>query len=1030
MAGVTVSPAASAPVSFNQEIRPILADECYACHGPDKGTRKAGLRLDDRDAALKGVKGRPAIVPGNSAASELYKRIISTDPSYRMPAKETGHVLSPQQIALFKAWIDQGAKYEKHWAYVAPVKREPPPVKDRAWVRNPIDSFLLADWEKQGLQPSPEADRRTLLRRLSFDLIGLPPTPEEVAAFEADKAPGAYERQVDRLLASPHYGERMALYWLDLVRFADTVGYHGDQNIDVWPYRDYVIRSFNQNKSFAQFTREQLAGDLLPNATTEQKVASAYNRLNMVTREGGAQPKEYLAKYAADRVRTTTTTWLASTIGCAECHDHKFDPFTQKDFYSFEAFFADVKEQGVYASSAFYSPFPPTIRVADGKDEQKLNALAARIDAAMKEEGRLGQLSTNLHSGPLAATAGSSAGLNEVASQLHLSPEALTASFSNWQAHAQERIQSARPKEMVLVIEDKVQGGNKEENWRLVNRANGKRTHSGKRVRIQSGQGLVQHYAAEFKHPHTVLKGDRLYAYIYLDPKKLPETVMVQCDTGGRSWTHRAYWGKDLIEFGGIGRDAPDHRHLGDLPAAGKWVRLEIDADKVGLEPGQEIQGLAFTQFGGRAWWDDAGVLTEDLPPAAVVAVLKKAPESWTEQDRAALLAGFVDEGPLHQAKEQAANARQAKDAFENSLPLCVVTEAVKPRTIRILARGNWMDESGQVVEPAVPHFLPQPKCEPGQRLTRLDLANWLVSRDNPLTARVFVNRLWKSYFGTGLSKILDDLGTRGDWPHQEHLLDWLAVEFMDSGWDVKHMVRLMVTSSAYRQTSKPSEKLKDLDPYNRFFARQSRWRLEAEIVRDNALAISDLLTTTIGGPSANPYQPADYYKELNFPKRTYTPDKGPNQYRRGIYTHWQRTFLHPAMAAFDAPTREECTAERNISNTPLQALTLLNDPTYVEASRVFAEHILEQGGADFDQRLHWAYNRALDRSPTPSETNTMKTLFDEQLATFQAKPQAAKELAQVGYAPVPDKLNPSQLAAWTSVGRTLLNLHETIVRY
>lgn len=846
--------AAPTPIRFNRQIRPILADHCYLCHGPDKGTRKAGLRLDDSASALQGVKGRPAIVPGNSAASELIQRVLSSEPQTRMPQGEAAKPLTPAQLALLQQWVDEGAQYEPHWAYVAPGKPTPPATKDTAWPRNPVDAFLLADLEKQGLHPSPEADRRTLLRRLSFDLTGLPPTPEDVAAFTADTSPQAYEHLVDKLLASPHYGERLALYWLDLVRFADTCGYHGDQNIDVWPYRDYVIGAFNGNLSFAQFTREQLAGDLLPNATLQQKVASAYNRLNMVTREGGAQPQEYLAKYAADRVRTTSSTWLASTIGCAECHDHKFDPFTMKDFYSLEAFFADVNEPGVYESSGFYDPFPPTLRVASGTNEQQLNALTARVTAAATAAAQLRQLSTNLHSGALAAAPDPGAALKQAAAQLQVTPEVLTAALSNWVSQAQERLRSNR----------------------------------------------------------------------------------------------------------------------------------------------------------------EAG----------------KDPAQWSAQDRTRLLAGYLDEGPLQAAETRHAAAQKEREEFEKSLPQCVVTEAVPPRPIRLLPRGNWMDNSGPLVDPAVPHFLSQPRLDAPRRLTRLDLANWLVSRENPLTARVFVNRLWKLYFGTGLSKGLDDLGTRGEWPPQPELLDWLAVEFMDSHWDVKHMVRLLVTSSAYRQSSKPSEQLKELDPYNRLYARQSRWRLEAEFVRDNALAISGLLSDKLGGPSANPYQPADYYKELNFPKRTYTPDRGEEQYRRGLYTHWQRTFLHPSLSAFDAPTREECTAERNISNTPLQALTLLNDPTYVESARVFAQHILEQGGASFEQRLRWAYQRALNRDPAAPEAAAMKALFERELACFKAEPAAAKQLAQVGYAPAPAQFEPSELSAWTTVGRTLLNLHESIVRY
>lgn len=765
-----------ASVAFNKDIRPIFADTCLLCHGPDKGTRKAGLRLDLREAALAGVEGRAAIVPGNAAASELFKRVTSSDPAKVMP--QAGNRLSPQQIALLEKWINEGAKYEPHWSYLAPTKRVPPGMGATAGSSNLIDAFIGAELRREGLSPSAEADRRTLIRRLSFDLIGLPPTPEAVDAFEADESADAWGRLVDRLLASEHYGERMAVHWLDLVRYADTVGYHGDQNTHVSPYRDYVIRSFNKNVRYDRFTREQLAGDLLPNAGLQEKIASAYNRLNMVTREGGAQAKEYLAKYAADRVRTTSAVWMGATVGCAECHDHKFDPYTMKDFYSFAAFFADVKEEGVYTPSAFYARFEPAILLASEEEKRKLAVFDAEIAA------------------------------------------------------------------------------------------------------------IDAQIAAE-------------------------------------------------------GKDGPAVKAL----------------------------------------------------------------------------------------KEKRKDAEKRRGEFDSGLAACVVTESVPPRTTRILARGNWMDETGEIVQPAVPHFLPQPPPAAKGRLSRLDLANWFVSRDNPLTARVFVNRLWKIFFGAGLSKTLDELGNRGEWPRHLDLLDWLAVEFMDSGWDVKHMVRLMVTSATYRQTSRPTELLKEKDPYNRLHARQSRPRLEAEFVRDNALAVSGLLVKRIGGPSAKPYQPSDYYKELNFPKRTYVADCGENQYRRGLYTHWQRTYLHPSLLAFDAPSREECTAERNISNTPLQALALLNDPTYVEAARVLAAGIMERGG-DFDQGLRWAWRRALSREPTAAEATMMGDLFEKQLAHYKAEPARALQFLAVGHAPVPEAIDAVELAAWSMVCRTLLNLHEMITRY
>ncbi len=738
---VACSSSADERVQFNRDIRPILSDNCFLCHGPDKNRREADLRLDVRSDAMD----HGAIVPGKPEESEVVARIYSTDADVLMPPPESNKKLSDEQKAIIKRWIAEGGEYQGHWAYEPPVKPATPPGV------NAIDHLVGQRLAESGLQISPEADRRTLARRLCFDLIGLPPKPDEVDAFVADASPQAYDNLVEKLLASPQYGERMAIPWLDVVRFADTIGYHSDNPRNVWPYRDYVIRSFNENKPFDQFTIEQLAGDLLPDSTQEQKVASCFNRLLLSTEEGGAQPKDYEARMLTDRVRAIGTVWLGQTLGCCQCHDHKFDPATIRDFYSMGAFFADIQE--------------PII--------------------GRREEGLLVP--------------------------------------SDEQRKELERLQAA---------------------------------------------------AAEAKRPS------------------------------------------------------------------------------------------------------------------------------------------------------------KAQADFEAALPRCIVSVSMSnPRTVRLLPRGDWMDESGEIMQPALPAYLPQPHVPQDRRLNRLDLAQWLISRDNPLTARVFVNRLWKQFFGIGLSKVPEDLGSQGEWPVDPELLDWLACEFMDRKWDVKHLVRTIVLSRTYRQVSTAPKPLQERDPDNRMLARQSRFRLDAELVRDNALSIAGLLVPKIGGPSVKPYQPDGYWENLNFPPRTWVAETGESQYRRGLYTWWQRSFLHPSLLAFDAPSREECAADRNRSNLPQQALVLLNDPTYVEAARVFAARILQQGGSDTAARLTWAWRQALQRAPREDEVQVVTALLEKHKAQYAQDAQAVGAILKVGLSPAPQDLAPAELAAWTSVARVILNLHETITR-
>ncbi len=772
----------AAPIDFSRDIRPILSDRCFFCHGPDAEHREADLRLDSEAGIHADLGGYFALVPGKPDESALFQRITSTDSDEQMPPADSGKSLTPEEVELLRQWIDEGATWSDHWAYVAPRQHTPPKTSGNDWPLNWIDAFIWARLQAEGLKPSADADRVTLIRRLSFDLTGLPPTLAEVDQFvndsRDDPSDDSYEQLVDRLLASERYGERMAIYWLDLVRYADTVGYHGDQDHNISPYRDYVIDAFNDNLPLDQFTREQLAGDLLPDAGPDQKIASGYNRLLQTTHEGGLQPKEYLAIYAADRVRNLSEVWLGATMGCCQCHDHKYDPLTSRDFYSMAAFFADLDESQHFTKGGNSLPTnrPPEEKILTQRERQQLGVLHARIQ-------------------------------------------------------------------------------------KLEKRAD--------------------------------------------DP---------------------------------TGADARQ----------------------------KEVETL----------------------------------------------------------KQQ---AQQLSDAARKTM----ISVAIEPRTMRILPRGDWLDESGEIVTPAVPQHLGQLDLG-DRRATRLDLANWLTDTEEgvgQLTARVFANRLWYLMFGVGISQVLDDFGGQGEPPTHPQLLDALAIEFANSGWDNKQMVKLLVMSRTYRQQSLASESLQKRDPYNRLFARQARYRLPAEMIRDNALAISGLLVLDYGGASAKPYQPPGYYRHLNFPVRKYEMHKDRRQWRRGVYVHWQRQFLHPMLKAFDAPRREECTAQRPRSNTPLAALALLNDPTFVESARVFATKILAEGGDSTTTRLQFAFRTAVSRHPDNFETETLTQLLTSTAQHYQNEPQAAKKLLEVGLTPTADHFEPAEIAAWTAVARVLLNMSETITR-
>jgi len=1015
--------AADRTIEFNRDVRPILSNNCFLCHGPDPKHREGGLRLDQRDSAVTKLEsGRVGIAPGDVANSHIIQRITSQNPDEQMPPKASGKNLTTAEVEILKQWIAQGAEYQGHWAFLTPVRRDPPETKFAPQVRNDIDKFILHRLETAGLAPSPEGDKVALLRRVTLDLTGLPPTLPELDAFLADTSPEAYERVVDRLLMSPRYGEHQGRIWLDAARYGDTHGLHLDNERSLWPYREWVINSLNANKPFDQFTIEQLAGDLIPNATTDQKVASGFNRCNVTTSEGGSINDEVLVRYAVDRTEALSTVWLGLTLNCCVCHSHKFDPISQKEFYSLYSYFYSMADAAMDGNALLP---PPILKLPRDADTAKLKELDAQIAATNQ------QIATEL------------AGVKYVDPLEGTEPpvDALTVLRQEY-----------------VWIEDDLPSGAQAQGdtpWKFNTKVEG-HVFSGEKASTRTATGLSQHFFTGANPGLKIGEGDVLFAYVYLDPANPPKSIMLQFNDG--QWEHRGNWGDpNAIGFGAL--NTPAKRQMGDLPKAGEWVRLEVDAQHVGLKPGSTLNGWAFTQSGGTVHWDRAGVVTRVTPvqtefpsqiaweqselptprkelPGPIQEILKLERAKRNPDQQKQLRDYFIENiNPATRATFAALRAKVAeydkqKKDLDAAIPATMISgDLPQPREAFVLIRGAY-DKKGEKVERGVPAILPpMPEGAPNNRL---GLAQWLVAPNHPLTARVIVNRYWQQFFGTGLVKTAEDFGAQGVWPTHPELLDWLATEFIRTGWDVKRMHKLMVMSATYRQSSRVSPELLARDPENQLLARGPRFRLDAEVIRDSVLSLSGLLVEREGGKSVKPYQPEGVWEAVAFVgsnTREFKQDSGESLYRRSLYTFWKRTSPPPLLATFDAPSRENCTVRRPRTNTPLQALALMNDKQYVEAARKLAARLMKEGGATGPERLTYGFRLATGRTPSARELEVLQKTLDKNLASFAADKAAADKLLSYGDSPKATDLDPAEHAAWTMIANMLINLDETITK-
>jgi hypothetical protein len=1031
-------------VEFNRDIRPILSDYCYHCHGPDKARRKADLRLDTEDGAFAELDGIKVIARGDLARSELYQRLTAKNEKKRMPPTSIGRRPSERQIQLIARWIEQGAKWQPHWSFIAPTRPIPPTISPLAlrergggegWARNPIDNFVLARQQAEGLGPAPEADRTTLVRRVSLDLTGLPPTPSEVDAALGDLSPDWYEKVVDRLLGSPRYGERMAARWLDAARYADTNGYQSDGDRTMWRWRDWVINTFNANMPFDQFTIEQLAGDLLPNATLDQKIATGFNRNHRGNAEGGIIPEEYAVEYVADRVETTATVWLGLTMTCSRCHDHKYDPIKQKEFYQLFAFFNNVPERG---KAIKYGNSPPMILAPTPDQQQQLAKLEEGLAAADKRYRDL-QPQLVAAQSQWEKTLGGSTPIRWTPADHLLAHFPLDGALPNQASKFRDGDPAFGPgligKAADLDGKRYIDAGDVGDfgfydkftigGWiapkgtkggTILSRMRDTAREDGYSIRLEVGKihvNLVKRWLDDAIRVETErsLPPDRWHhVMVSYDGSRWADGVKVYIDGKAEKLKvvldelNQSFKTKEPLRIGAGG--GPDHRFAGLIAD----VRIHDNC----LTP-EDVAIIASTETIN----DIATLPIEKRTPAQAAKIQRYFQEKHAPE-------------AIRQARERLLALTRKRQLLIESLPTTMVMEEMaKPRDAFVLIRGEY-DKRGEKVAPGLPAIFGQVKTHGplSVGLNRLDFTRWLVSPSHPLTARVAVNRAWQMFFGTGLVKTVDDFGSQGEWPSHPELLDWLATEFIRTGWDVKAMQRLIVTSAAYRQSSKVSRASLERDPENRLLARGPRQRLSAEAIRDQALAASGLLVERVGGPSVKPYQPAGLWKDLvEAAAGDYVPDSGVNLYRRSLYTYWKRTVAPPSMMTFDAAGREMCMVRQTRTNTPLQALNLMNDVTYVEAARVLAQRIMTEGGTTSQERITLAFRLATARQPTAAELRILLAGFDRHLANYRSDRQAAEKLVSAGDYPRKEQLDVAELAAYTAVAGMILNLDETITK-
>ena len=1028
-------------VEFNRDIRPIFSDTCFACHGPDEAKTKGKLRLDSLDAARRGGKsGDPAIVPGHPERSAVMKRLLTTDADDHMPPAEFHKVLSKEQIDLVARWIKEGAVYQGHWAFQTPKKPAVPAIPTGG---NAIDGFVAQVRTAKGLSGTPEASRPTLLRRAALDLTGLPPTEADLAAFLADTSPDAWSKAIDRLLASPHYGERMAAQWLDFARYADSNGFQSDTTRTMWPWRDWVIRAYNTNKPFNAFTVEQLAGDLLPNATEDQIIATGFNRNHRLNGEGGRIVAEWAVETVIDRVETTGSTWMALTMNCCRCHDHKYDPISQKEFYQFFAYFNSNEESGVLGefggaastrkggnTSPTYSFATPEAKVRLAEVEKAIVAAELAVKSAAKvvpaaqtaweqklRQGFAGKTAT------WAMLTGTQA-VSKGGASLKQQPD------GSWLAGG------TNPDKDVYTVTAPAPSGQL----------------TGLLLEVTPDASLPTQSLGRAPNGNFVLSG--VDAVLTLaDGKKVElDFVDAQADFSQEGWPI-----KSLVEGGtatkvakgakGAKKAQPARAKTGAgwaiggndaenrVPRKGLFVLTPIAVPAgATLTISLRCETLANHNV-GRFRLSTTGlpsslISLKDTPQAAELrALILKDPATRTAEDRKVLAKAFTEspEHPKRAADAQLAGLQNTKNTLPGILDVMVMKELAMPKDAFVLDRGEY-DRPGAKVERKLPAALPPlPAGEPNNRL---GFARWLVSGQHPLTARVWVNRAWENFFGTGLVKTSENFGSQAEWPSHPELLDWLAVDFAENGWDMKRMQKLILMSQAYRQTTVVTPEKLEKDPENRWISRGPRFRLPAETIRDQALAVSGLLVPKVGGVSVKPYMPEAVWDETSVygDMRNYKADTGEGLYRRSLYTIWKRTAAPPSMLLFDSATREFCTVKRFRSNTPMQALSLLNEVTFVEASRKLAELTLRQPGTT-DQRLAWAFQRVTSRPGTPAELTVLRKGLDRRLTAYAADLPAAKKLLAIGQSAVPTDLDPAQLAAWTVTTNVLLNLDETVTR-